>query len=155
MKANLDKWLKEGKLKPHSTSSDEIHKLFKIVNRDLADAEIQGLSSDHRFITAYNAALQLSTIVLRIYGFRTNPNQTGHHRTSIDVLSVLFEELRDLSDYLNACRIKRHICDYTSSGEISSTEASEIVEEVKEFKKFALKWIKKSHPHLLPNNVEH
>jgi predicted nucleotidyltransferase len=86
--------VKEEKLKVHSTSQEEISKLFKIVNRDLADAEISGLSPDRKFITAYNAALQLATIVLRTAGFRTNPNKTGHHRISIDALDeILGKEL--------------------------------------------------------------
>lgn len=84
------------------------------------DADVHNLSADRRFITAYNTALQLSTIVLRASGFRTNPNKAGHHRISIDVLpEILGKELQEFAGYLNACRIKRNICDYTSSGEIS------------------------------------
>ncbi len=149
MKVILNNWLKEERLKAHKTSKEEISKLFKIVERDLHDAGIEGLSADRRFITVYNAALQLTTIVLRAYGLRTNPNKTGHHRISIDALpEIIGEEFQDLSDYLNACRIKRNICDYTSSGEISETEALEITREIKEFKVVVVKWIKKTHPHL-------
>ena len=109
------------------------------------------ISPDRRFITAYNAALQLTTIVVRAAGFRTNPNKAGHHRISIDALNeIIGKELQELSDYLNACRIKRHICDYTSSGEISEAEAVEIIKEIKNFKIFVTKWIKKNHPHFLP-----
>ncbi len=145
----LNNWLKEEKLKKHSTSADEISKLFKIIDRDLADASIQGLSADRRFITAYNALLQLSTVVLRVHGLRTNPNKTGHHRISIDSLpEILGSEFQDLADYFNACRIKRHNCDYTSSGEISEKEAIEIITEAKNFKNSVLKWIKKVHPQL-------
>ncbi|HEX4840086.1 MAG TPA: hypothetical protein VFU89_06560 [Rhabdochlamydiaceae bacterium] len=111
---NLKNWLKEERLKPHRSSKNEIEKLFQIVNRDLKDADISRLSADRRFITAYNAALQLTTIVLRAAGFRTNPNKTGHHRISIDALNeIIGKELQELADYLNACRMKRHICDYT------------------------------------------
>ncbi len=148
---NLKTWVKEEKLKLHSTSKEEILKLLKIVNRDLADAEIPGLSSDRRFITAYNAALQLTTIVLRAAGYRTNPNKPGHHRISIDALNeIIGKEFEELSNYLNTCRIKRHICDYTSSGEVSDFEASEIVKEIKDFKTFVITWIQKTHPHFLP-----
>ena len=127
---------------------------MKIVNRDLADADIPGLSADRRFITAYNAGLQLTTIVLRLSGFRTNPNKTGHHRISIDALSEIFgQELQDLANYFNACRIKRNICDYTSSGEVSDTEAAEMIKEVKKFKAFVMKWIKNSHPQFSPQHT--
>jgi|SRR5579862_2224944 len=151
MKTNLNNWLKEEKLRPHKTSKEEIARLFKIVDRDLFDAGIHGLSADRRFITTYNAALQLTTIVVRISGFRTNSNKAGHHRISIDALTeILGKEFQDISDYLNTCRIKRHICDYTNSGEVSEAEAIEIIKEVKEFKTSVIKWIKNFHPQFLP-----
>jgi hypothetical protein len=154
MKTNLNNWLKEEKLKFHKASKEEVAQLFKIVDRDLIDADIHDLSSDRRFITAYNAALQLSTIILRIYGLRTNPNKSGHHRISIDSLpEILGKEHQDLSDYLNACRIKRNICDYTSCGEISDMEVAEIIKEIKGFKTFVVKWIKINHPQFLPKSV--
>lgn len=150
MKTSLNNWLKEEKLKPHKTSKEEIAQLFKIVDRDLSDAGIHGLSSDRRFITAYNAALQLTTIVLRVSGFRTNPNKAGHHRISIDALTeILGKEFQDIADYLNACRIKRNISDYTSSGEVSEAEATEIIKEAKGFKASVTKWIKNFHPQFL------
>ena len=45
--------------------------LLRIVDRDLKDASILELSADRRFVTAYNAALRLATIVLRASGYRT------------------------------------------------------------------------------------
>ncbi len=150
MNTNLNKWLKEEKLKEHKTSKEEILKLFKIVDRDLADAEIKGLSADRRFITAYNAALQLTTIILRVYGLRSNPNKAGHHRISIDALSeILGKKFQDLADYLHACRMKRNICDYTVCGGTSEAEAVEIIKEAKKFKTFVMKWIKDSYPQYL------
>lgn len=143
----LNRCLKEDRLKSHSTSSEEISQLFKIIGRDLTDANIQGLSADRRFITAYNAILQLSTVVLRAYGLRTNPNKAGHHRISIDALpEILGPEIQDLTSYFNSCRIKRHNSDYTNSGEISEKEAIEIIKEAEKLKDFVLKWIKQFHP---------
>ena len=146
----LSRCLKEEKLKKHSTSKEELASLFKIIDRDLADAGIPALSTDRRFITAYNAALQLATVVLRAYGFRTNPNKAGHHRISFDALpEILGSEFQDLTDYFNACRIKRHNCDYTSIGEISNREATEIITETIKFKDIVFKFIKKNYPQLL------
>jgi uncharacterized protein (UPF0332 family) len=88
---------------------------------------------------------------LRASGFRTNPNKAGHHRISIDALSeILGKEFQDIADYLNACRIKRNICDYTSSGEVSKAEATEIIKEIKGFRTSVIKWIKDVHPQFLP-----
>jgi len=38
--------------------------MFKLVERDLADAAVEGLSTDRRFLIAYEAVLNLATIVL-------------------------------------------------------------------------------------------
>ncbi len=150
MKTTLINWLKEERLKQHKTSKNEIAQLFKIVERDLSDAQIDELSSDRRFITAYNAGLQLTTIVMRIYGLRTNPNKAGHHRISIDALAeILGRNFQGFSDYLHACRVKRNTCDYTSSGEVSNGEVTEIIKEVQTFKKQIIEWIKNNHPQFL------
>lgn len=56
MKANLEELLASGRLRRHKPSSKEIHALFEVVKRDLADAKVPGLSADRRFTIAYNAA---------------------------------------------------------------------------------------------------
>jgi hypothetical protein len=60
--SNLRRYLDSGRLKRQPTSRSEIESLFKVVDRDLADAAVTGISADRRFATAYNAALQLATI---------------------------------------------------------------------------------------------
>ena len=70
-------------------------------------------------------------------------------RFTIDALPVILgQNHQDLSDYLHACRIKRNMSDYTSSGGISSAEVVEIIKEVKALKSLVKEWVKKTHPHL-------
>ena len=47
-------------LRAHRTSPQEINDLRAVVERHLADANIDALSNDRRFATAYNAVLQLT-----------------------------------------------------------------------------------------------
>jgi len=68
---NLKRWLDDRSLRPHEPSVQEMADLLRIVDRDLKDASILELSADRRFVTAYNAALRLATIVLRASGYRT------------------------------------------------------------------------------------
>lgn len=49
----LRDWLNNGWLRPHKTSMKEIADLFMIVDRDLKDAESEGLSNDWRFGIAF------------------------------------------------------------------------------------------------------
>jgi hypothetical protein len=57
MRMSLNELLNEGRLKPHKTSAREVADLFRIIDRDIADAGIKEISADRRFATAYNAAL--------------------------------------------------------------------------------------------------
>ena len=63
MRMSLKRWLDNGWLRRHQTSSKEISDLMEIVDRDLKDAKT-GISDDWRFGIAYNAALKLCTIFI-------------------------------------------------------------------------------------------
>ena len=68
MNGILKDLLAEGKLRRHRTSPQEIADLFDLVDRDIGDASVQGLSADRRFAIAYEAALNLATITLYCRG---------------------------------------------------------------------------------------
>jgi len=71
MKKRLEDWLADGSLRRHESSPAEVSGLLDLVRRDLADAAVADLSPDRAFATAYNAVLQLATIILRVSGYRT------------------------------------------------------------------------------------
>ena len=56
---SLTTWLENRWLIDHESSPQEVTNLLAVVDRDLADAEVEALSSDRRLEIAYNAALQL------------------------------------------------------------------------------------------------
>ena len=61
---NFESLQAQGRLRSHKTSQEEIRQMLRITARDLEDAAITGLSSDRRFLIAYDAALTLATIPL-------------------------------------------------------------------------------------------
>jgi len=63
MKISLKHLLNQNKLTRHKTSAKEVSNLLELVRRDLKDANLEGLSVDRRFVTAYNAVLQLAIII--------------------------------------------------------------------------------------------
>jgi uncharacterized protein (UPF0332 family) len=146
MKMSLKKWISENKLSNHKTSKEEIQNLLKLVERDIQDANIDLLSNDRRFITAYNAAHQLATCVLYVSGHRTRPSKGGHHWISFAVLpDIMGESISEYADYFDTCRVKRNISDYTSVDEISRGEAQELIKEVIGFRKIVRNWIGENH----------
>jgi len=71
----LKDWLRNGWLIEHHASSREIRDLLGVVDRDLADCRVSGLSPDWRLNIAFNAALQAATAALAAAG--VNPIITG------------------------------------------------------------------------------
>lgn len=140
--------LNNSKLKEHRTSADEIGDLFNLAKRDFRDAAIKAISPDRRFAIAYNAILQLSTIILYAKGYKTVGS--GHHFTTFQALKdILGDEHHQLIDYFDACRSKRNISEYDRLGMVSEKEVDEILNEAKNFKKVAINWLRNNHPRLI------
>ncbi|MBI4304112.1 MAG: hypothetical protein HY665_07235 [Chloroflexi bacterium] len=56
----LNDWLGRGWLVRHRPDRREIRELLAVADRDIADAQVKGISIDTRLSIAYNAALQLA-----------------------------------------------------------------------------------------------
>lgn len=142
---SLEQWARSGWLRKHRTSAREIADLLAIVDRDIKDAEAGGISADWKFGIAYNAALKLCTILLHASGFRAE-KALAHYRT-LQALPLVLGELRKPdADYLDTCRIKRNVVEYSHAGAATEVDASELVEFVKALRKDVLAWLRRSHP---------
>lgn len=142
---SLQNWISEGRLLKHITSKKEIQNLFDLVERDLKDAKIKQLSTDRRFATAYNAALQLCTIALLTSGYRVKASNGHHWVTLLSLPEVMGKAFESHADYFNACRAKRNMTDYDRVGGISDIELKELLEEVDSFKQEVINWINLNH----------
>jgi hypothetical protein len=140
--------LAEHKVHTHRTSKEELDGLRELVARDLADAAIKGLSSDRRFATAYNAALQTARMAIDCAGYRL-ANTPGHHRLTFDAarLALGASSARSL-DFFEACRRKRNVIDYDQASVVTQTEAAEVLVEAKAFLDLVEQWITARHPKL-------
>ena len=148
MRMSLNELLNEGRLRQHKTSAREVADLVRIVNRDITDAGIKEISADRRFATAYNAALQLATIVVYASGYRTT--RSVHHWATLKALPDLMGPAAvERAEFFNSCRLTRHAADYDRAGLVSEVSADEILEEVKAFREEVLHWLKANHPKLL------
>ena len=146
----LEKWLSEKRLTKHITSKQEIQSLLDVVERDIQDAQIEALSNDRRFMTAYNAALQIATCVLFLTGFRTGKSRGGHHWITFAVLpEILGDDIAEYADYFDTCRLKRNHSDYTSAGAVSLGEAEELIDEVIKFEELIRNWINEKYSEFL------
>ena len=119
-----------------------------LVARDLADAQVPGLSADRRFATAYNAALQTANMAIACAGYRVTA-KTGHHKVTVEAITLAVgTAVSAYADYFETCRRKRNVIDYTRSHVATDSEADEIVSKAREFYELVGGWIKSKFPTL-------
>ena len=145
---SLAQWQANGWLQPHRTSRQEVDDLFRIVDRDLRDAQ-GGISADWRFGIAYNAALKLCTVLLYAEGCRV-AQSLQHYRTIQALPLIIGAARRNDAVYLDACRAKRNRLEYDSVGGVSEADADELIAFGQGLRSDVLAWLQAKHPALAP-----
>lgn len=140
-------WLRNSWLVEHKTSPEEIAGLLAIVERDLANAIVAGLSDDWRLNSAYNAALQATTAALAAAGFRAAREQ--HHYRTVQSLALTIGWPAAKVDGFDRFRKKRNIIGYETAGVVSEREAREMHELAVALRDDVLAWLAMQHPKLL------
>ena len=142
------KLLADNKIKAHKPSLAEINSLHDVIERDLKDAALTGLSTDRSFATAYNAALQTAQMIILCSGYRL-ASVPGHHKTAFEAVPLAMgKSAQSLAAYFETCRRKRNLVDYDKARVASDTEANELLTKATGFLALTEKWIKANHPQL-------
>ena len=145
---SLELWKQHGWLREYKTSAQEVNSLMELVERDLTDAAREEISKDWRFNIAYNAGLQLATIVLYAAGYRAGRGESKHYRVIQSLSLVMGPEFSTMRDYLDNCRRKRNVSEYDAVGTISAKEAEDLLQTVRELKVDVETWLRKNHPEI-------
>ena len=88
-------------LSPEETfffTSVPLPNLMALVQRDLTDAAREEISTDWRFNIAYNAGLQLATVVLYASGYRAGRGESKHYRTIQALPLIMGKEFMPVSN---------------------------------------------------------
>lgn len=119
--------LKEGKIKIHQASSEEIRDVLEVADRDLSFAKDSMTHNwDWAFTIAYNAALSASRAYMYKLGYR--PSSAESHKTVWRfMLLALPEQHHDRINFFNRMRVKRNRNLYDHVGLISQTEVAQII----------------------------
>lgn len=126
-------------VKGQSTSRQEIDNLLGIVERDRAQAQLEGLHPDIQFELLYNAALQLATIVLRLSELRVG--RTGHHRETFRAVQELIpDSLVPTMLHFDQARRKRNTLVYDQAGTATEADLKGLRASVDAFEK----WVRDS-----------
>ena len=119
--------LKEGKIKIHHATAEEIKDILEVADRDLSFAkDSMSHNWDWAFTIAYNAALSASRAYMYQLGYR--PSSAESHKTVWSfMLLALPEEHHDRINFFNRMRVKRNRNLYDQVGLISETEGKQII----------------------------
>src|SRR5581483_10951423 len=148
MKMSLEKWVEYGWLRREPTSPGEIRDLLGIVERSLADSEVEAISTDLRFIAGFNAALCAATTALRASGHRT-VTQAGHHLKTIESLVLTVKANSNLIQRFKTFNNKRNKSVYDVAGAVSDQELQAMIRLAQELKNSTLAWLHEVHSKLL------
>ena len=141
----MKQWLENKWLSEHRTSSSEIKRLLKVVERDIRDSKTAGMSADWKLAIAYNAILQCSVAALAASGYRPVKG-AGHHHYAIESMRMTLGISEDDVRTIEAFRKKRNIADYEMAGAVSSGEADEIGELAEQIFNRLKGWLAEKHP---------
>src|SRR6266478_7960747 len=144
---SLADWEKNGWIKAHSTSREEIAALLGVVDRDLSDSQTRGLSADWKLSIAYNAALQAATAALAAAGYRAG--RDAHHYRVIQSLELTVGKDSKFIGAFDAFRKKRNVSSYDIGGGISHREVEEMIGIARTLQQDVEQWIRTNHSRLL------
>jgi hypothetical protein len=147
---SLGKWVEYGWLRREPTSPREIRDLLGVVERSLTDSKVKTVSTDLRFIAAFNAALCVATTALRASGHRT-ATQAGHHVKTIESIELTIKASPKLIQRfkIKTFNNKRNKSVYDVAGAISDQELEAMTKLANELKDSTLAWLQEFNPELL------
>ena len=124
-----------------------VGKLLAAAQRNLADAQLAGLSAENRFDAAYKAIMQLAMVALQANGYRTLTSKPGHHQTAIQTLHLSVDLPQTQIIVLDALRKQRNRSDYAGDL-IAEAAARECLNAASELERHVLAWLQAHRPEL-------
>jgi uncharacterized protein (UPF0332 family) len=143
----LENLLKTKQLLAHSPTPEELQKLLKAAERQLADAKSEEISNETRFDAAYNAINTMARAALAANGYRTSTSVPGHHQTALQSLPKTIGVENGYPTVLVALSKRRHVINYEGD-EVSEGMVRECIEKATEVIGLVRTWIHKNHPEL-------
>ncbi|MDW3680849.1 DNA-binding protein [Cupriavidus sp. CV2] len=129
-------------------SREQVTRLLAAAERNLADAQLHGLSSENRFDAAYKAIMQLAMLALQANGYRTLTSRPGHHQTAIQTLPTTIGMSKDRMIVLDALRKQRNLSDY-SGDLVPESTLSECMSSAFSLLADVRAWLQANKPELL------
>jgi hypothetical protein len=125
-----------------------VAKLLAAAQRNIADAQLPGLSTENRFDAAYKAIMQTAMVALHANGYRTLTSKPGHHQAAIQTLPLSVDLPQAQVIVLDALRKQRNLPDY-SGDLVSDATAAECLNCAIDLLAHARAWLQARRPDLI------
>jgi hypothetical protein len=125
-----------------------VARLLAAARRNIADAQLAGLSTENRFDAAYKAVMQLAMVALDANGYRTLTSRPGHHQTAIQTLGASVDLPHSTVIVLDALRKQRNLADY-SGDPIPEAIAAECLVSANALLSHVTAWLQRHRPDLV------
>jgi uncharacterized protein (UPF0332 family) len=142
---SLEDLYKFEKLEKHKTNPQEIKDLFGVSARCLKDAEQSAISTDLRFISAYQGTLSAGEALLCCMGYKA-PKNNYHYMVWEALRHVLDDSFKRALILFDDARSKRANAFYDRPSVASETELEELLKEAEKFIGAVKTRIKKDFP---------
>lgn len=123
----LDNLVRIGQLKAEPRNEAEVKRMLAMARTRLADAQVQSVSQEGRFISAYNAAHAAALAALRWHGYRSE-NRYAVFQSLTHTLNWPAPRWR----VLDAAHQKRNLAEYEGFLEVEESAIAELSELVTE-----------------------
>lgn len=130
-------------------NSQQIAQLLAAADRNIADAQLVGLSEENQFDAAYKAIMQLAMLGLLANGYRTLTSRPGHHQTALQTLVLTVQWPIEKVWPLDALRKQRNLADY-SGDLVSAATVQSCLSNAKTLRVHVHDWLLVNRPQLLP-----
>lgn len=124
-----------------------IARMLAAAERNLADAQLAGLSAENRFDAAYKSIMQSAMAALRANGYRTLTSQPGHHQTVLQTLPITIGLANDRMILLDGLRKQRNLANYEGEP-VTAQTVTECLAQAKRLVADVRTWIAANKPGL-------
>ena len=119
--AALDNLVRIGQIKPEPRNEAEVRRMLAMARTRLADAQLDKLSAEGRFTSAYNAAHAAALATLRWHGYRSE-----NRYTVFQCLEHTLAWPAARWRVLDAAHRKRNLAEYEGFLEVEASDIAEL-----------------------------
>lgn len=137
------------RLKP---SRDDMANLVRAIRRRLLDAVNPTITKENRLQQAYEAVLQVAIAALQARGYRLR-SKPAHHVIALETLAETVDVPRQLVDYFQTLRKRRHHALYDAVIAVSAVDLESAIGEAGRLAERFRRWLAEEHPGLVDDAV--